>query len=59
MSKVFKAIFTFSVPEDTEPEVFMQSLADSVDEMLGDRRISYHFGFFFPEDDKEEQDEEK
>lgn len=59
MSKLFKVKFSFSVPDDTEPVKFINSLVDSVNEMLGDSRISYHLGFIFPEDDKEDQDEEK
>ena len=58
MSKLFKVKFSFSVPDDTDPNEFINSLADSVDEMLGESEASYCFGFFVP-DDKEDPDEEK
>lgn len=57
MSKLFNVKFSFCVPDDTEPEEFINSLADSVDEMLGESDISYYFGFFV-QDDKEEKDGE-
>ena len=57
MSKLFKVKFSFSVPDDTEPDEFIQSLADSVDEMLGDSDISYCYGFFVQDDNKGEQEE--
>lgn len=58
MSKLFKVKFSFCVPDDTEPEEFINSLADSVDEMLGESKASYCFSFFVM-DDEEEQDEER
>ena len=58
MSKLFRVKFSFCVPDDTEPEEFINSLADSVDGMLGESDVSYCFGFFVQDDDKEEQDGE-
>lgn len=59
MSKLFNVKFSFSVPENTDFDEFLSNLADAVDVMLGDSKVTYCFSAYAKDDNKEEQDEEK